>query len=211
MPRNNQQVIANLILYIVDQLNDIGRFPSTIQLVKYIYLIDIEYHRVLNRTLTGLKWIYFHYGPYSFELPALTERLGFDLSREEFSSEEKQGRIFKAEREARFPDALGSSAKSITDRVLKTWGLASTREILDYIYFETEPMLNGKFNEELDFSHVGPDIGAYEIIFRQSPKLEEFKKIFKQSTYKSQRYSQPLSKSPDDLLLKNLDNLESEG
>jgi hypothetical protein len=37
---------------------------------------------------------------------------------------------------------------------LNTWGDRSTGEILDYVYFRTEPMENGIRNEPLDFSVI---------------------------------------------------------
>jgi hypothetical protein len=40
------------------------------------------------------------------------------------------------------------------NRILMDWGTKSTGELLDYVYFRTEPMEHGVRNERLDFSSV---------------------------------------------------------
>jgi hypothetical protein len=204
----NQSVLANLILYIVYQLNDMGRQPSTIQLVKYIYLIDTEHQRSLEKTLTGLTWINHHFGPYAFALPKITSGIGFDLSTETFTTEGHEGHSYKVEREAKFPEELGPVAQMIVDRVLKVWGLASTREMLDYIYFETEPMIYAEFGDVLDFIKVEPEIGAYQISFKETKKLMKLRERIISTLGKTARVKKRITDTPDDLFFEVMDSMD---
>jgi hypothetical protein len=43
---------------------------------------------------------------------------------------------------------------AILKAVLEVWGQSPTSEILDHVYFRTEPMEHGIRNENLDFSRV---------------------------------------------------------
>ena len=202
--------LADLILYIVDQLNDMGRLPSTIQLVKYLYLVDLEHVRSLRRPLTGLQWVYHLYGPYAYDIPRAAASLGFDLQDERFKAEGGEGRLFEAQREGAFPSEFGAASKSVVDRVLQTWGLASTREILDYVYFDTEPLAGAKRGERLRFDNVGPDIGAYEVDVRDSKKLRELRGKYSSVPSSAARTRKKLSTLPDELLDEALSQLEQD-
>jgi len=200
--------LQKLILYVVDQLNQMGRAPSTIQLVKYLYLIDLEYARIYRRTLSGYGWIYYKYGPYAFEIADTARRVGFYLVEEEFETGEKRGRYYRVDQEARFPNELGSIVKDITDRVLHIWGLASTAEILDHVYFETEPMEDAIYGELLDFSKAKRPIGLFEITFRDSPRLRDLKLRISPSAWKTGRTRVRLTSPPDEDFVENLRSLE---
>ncbi len=204
------QILARLVLYVVGQLNELDRTPSTIQLVKYLYLIDIEHQRSIGRTLTGLDWVHYKFGPYAFELPAVTRYLGFDLSTEEFTANGHEGRAFRAERHADFPAELHGSAKLVVDRVIRIWGLVSTREMLDYVYFHTEPMLETKQGEHLDFSRVQPDVGAYQLRFHDSKKLKELRKRLATPLAITERVQHPLAGPPDEVFIEAMNKLDSE-
>jgi len=202
--------LTSLVLYVVGQLNELGRSPSTIQLVKYLYLIDVEHQRTIGRTLTGLDWVHYKFGPYAFELPTITQRLGLDLSVEDFTTNGYEGRAFRAERDTDFPEALRGAAKSIVDRVLKIWGLVATREILDYVYFHTEPMIETKQGEHLDFGRVQPDIGAYQLQFQESKKLREMRKRHAAPLANTGRVQQILAVPPDDVYIDAMNKLDNE-
>ena len=204
----DQGTLAQFILYVVYQLNDLGRFPSSIQIVKYLYLIDVEFQRVMRTQLTPLEWRFHLYGPYAFELPALMARLGYHMAAEQFDGEEGQGWRHRAEVEVKFPQEIAPIAQTIADRVLKVWGLASTREILDHVYFGTEPMEDAVRGEPLDFSRVRPDLGAFEVEFRDSKRLRELRKRHDKPLVGEDRVSRVLTPPEDDLFFREMDRLD---
>ncbi|WP_412470366.1 MULTISPECIES: type II toxin-antitoxin system antitoxin SocA domain-containing protein [unclassified Halobacteriovorax] len=57
-----------LIRYIVATANRCGcRFVWTIQIIKYLYLLDLYNARSEQKTLTGLDWIFWDFGPWTVE------------------------------------------------------------------------------------------------------------------------------------------------
>jgi hypothetical protein len=46
-------------------------FTTKTKLVKYLYLADVEHYRRTGKQLTGFRWIFHHYGPWSVEFDDL--------------------------------------------------------------------------------------------------------------------------------------------
>lgn len=209
MPTNT--TIARLILYIIDRLNDMGRYPSTIQLVKYLYLIDVEHQRRYKKPLTGLDWVFHLYGPYCLEFPQLTESLGFDLSVESFESAIGKGRMHKAEVEADFPSEFGSYAKSLVDFVIDRWAFVPTKELLEYVYFETEPMIDARRGDNLDLNRIqSEDVGTYQINFRQTKQLRELREQHEQPLQDPSRSRRALTDTPDELFFDAMNKMDDD-
>lgn len=199
------RTLANLLLYVVAKLNDMGRLPSTIQLVKFMYLIELAHQRSLQRRLTNLRWVHHFFGPYAFELDPVAGSLGFDLQIEAIGTPGRQAKLHKVQRDVEFPKELEGYVQSIVDRVLTIWGLADTREIVDYVYAETEPMIGSEEGDELDFSKVEKDFGAYELRFNLEAgpmKLRE-----RSGEYPA-RVRRRLTKPPDQQFMDALNALE---
>jgi len=57
--------LRDVILYF---LNRLGVIESRTKLVKLLYLADVEAKKKLDRTITGLNYIYHFYGPYAPEI-----------------------------------------------------------------------------------------------------------------------------------------------
>jgi Protein of unknown function (DUF4065) len=209
MPTN--PIIANLILYIVDRLNDKGRYPSTIQLVKYLYLIDLEHQRRYNKPLTDLKWIFYEYGPYPFEFPDLTESLGFDLSVETFNSDIGTTRIHTAQVEPVYPNELGNYSQSLVDITIDRWAFVPTKELLDYVYFETEPMIDARRGDLLDLRRAqAEDIGTYQLNFRNTKRLRELREQYKKPLEGTGRIRRTLTERPDDIFTDVMNKMDDQ-
>ncbi len=159
----DRQQLGQLILYIVDQVDDLGGYTTKIRLVKFLYLIDLEHQRRHGSMLTGLQWTYHLYGPYAFELPAIGNGLGFDLEREEFVNVNgRQGVLLRAPGPQDFPIWLGFGIETMANNILRVWANQDTREILQYVY-HTEPMQAAQQGDGLDFSTVPLGTRYYEL------------------------------------------------
>jgi uncharacterized phage-associated protein len=139
------QAVIELILERCDQ----ERFlpPLKTRLVKLIYLSEVEYFRRTGQRLTSLKWKFYHYGPYA---PALSPLLGnpdVDALPTVISELLARSPI------ARAPSADHQIEKAVCD-VVHDWGNADLNTLLDYVYFDTEPMLGARRGEWLDFSVI---------------------------------------------------------
>ncbi|MGA8367932.1 MAG: type II toxin-antitoxin system antitoxin SocA domain-containing protein [Candidatus Acidiferrales bacterium] len=127
------------------------------KLLKLLYLFDIEFYRVHRKTFTGLQWKYFHLGPWTKEFdPILAELVETGALLEIASTKHEYDTKFYRSAE---PTDVGKLFEKYSDEailkiVLNTWGASSTGEILDYVYFRTEPMEFGVRNEPLDFTRI---------------------------------------------------------
>jgi hypothetical protein len=157
------KLLSQLILYIVSKVQDLGGYTTTIRLVKFLFLIDLEHQRRFGRTLTGLRWIYYHYGPYAFELLNIGERIGFDLQREEFVTTQRyKGFRLRAQEYQNFPHELGFAAEALVNGILSVWAEQDTADLLHYVY-HTEPMKQAQRGETLDLSLGPQETRYYEI------------------------------------------------
>ena len=154
-----------LIAYIVDQVNEQGGSIGRTALTKLVYLVDVEYCRRYGKQATGLKWRFHHYGPYAAELDEDIRASGLYVDEDVFSGKASNrpvsGYRYRYRRAGdwreihkAFNSQYDAQVKGCVDRVIEQWGLDSLPTILDYVYFETEPMQDAKRGEYLDFSKI---------------------------------------------------------
>ena len=135
------------------------------KLLKLLYLFDVEYFRLHRETFTGFHWKFFHLGPWTNEFDPVLEGI---LARGVLSQTRGlyDGALLTAPNMVD-PDSVFPGLKdSLALRgILKTWGGASTGQILDYVYFKTEPMECAIRNEPLDFSVIPANL---EPVYKRS-------------------------------------------
>lgn len=129
--------------------------PAVTRLVKLLYLSDLEWRRTHQGTpLTDLRWRFLHFGPYANELGEILG--GPDVEIVELRSG-RQARHFAFDAETlKEPMGLPEEVVSTVARLVKEWGDANLNQLLDYVYFDTEPMENAVRGEFLDFSNLRP-------------------------------------------------------
>lgn len=122
--------------------------PRRTRLTKLLYLTEVEYFRATGQRLTDLAWFFHHYGPYAHELAGL-------LGGEELGAAGDEARIYPANRatEAVRDDVV---LRGLLEAMVHEWGDADLNRLLDYVYFETEPMDEVRRGDRLDFSTVRP-------------------------------------------------------
>jgi len=173
---NTKEVLREIII----KLNNNDIVFGEVKLTKLFYLLEIEYYRQKQERLTDLKWIYYKYGPYSFELSNILKKYPF--IKDEYSFD-----IYKTIKKFKADDLsetkIDELVKAIIFKLVKKWGFEDNNELLDYVYFETEPMIIAEKNKELDFSVIKPlELQPYkkvrldkEIIRQLHKKIEEKK------------------------------------
>jgi len=149
----------DLIRYVAEAATDRDVALGRTKLVKLLYLMDIWHLRDYGERLTDFNWVFYHYGPYIFELPRILDALNLDLPQEErflaegrtFQAVRHVGPSFHIDPERRF----GSRGAQTVTRVLDEWLEEDLNQILNYVYFQTEPMLVAeKRGEALDLTTV---------------------------------------------------------
>jgi len=148
--------IFDLIRYIVWHATEARGGLSTISLVKYLYLADLYYaEETGGQTLTGLPWIFYHYGPYctdSFRVidEAVTHGVinatNYESKYEEGAEYKWYSSVDEYEPKIDIPTHVWLSLAS------NIANFAETRDLMNYVYFETAPMQHAKEKAPLDFS-----------------------------------------------------------
>jgi hypothetical protein len=154
--------LSRLIPAVVSYITEHGGYVTKTKLLKLLYLFDVEFYRLHRRIFSGFEWKFFHLGPWAREFDPLLEDLVArgGLVETTGSRPEYEARFYRASE----PSDLGGLFASYQDEaalkvILDTWGQSSTGEILDYVYFRTDPMECGVRNEPLDFSKIPAQSG----------------------------------------------------
>lgn len=153
--RNTEPDLRAIIAYIVARATDRGITLNRTRLIKLLYLLDVE--RIRNRSdpLTGLDWVFFHYGPYAF---ALIDTLDGMEQEQLIATRWHDSILYRAAPDA--PDGedwIGSIRRSV-DATIDRYASLGLNELLDYVYFRTGPMVDAKRGEPLDMSRARGDI-----------------------------------------------------
>ncbi|SPF45850.1 hypothetical protein SBA4_3430012 [Candidatus Sulfopaludibacter sp. SbA4] len=163
-----QMIVDDLIPAIVTWIEEQGSCATKTKLLKLLYLFDVEYYRQHRSTFTGFGWKFLHLGPWAAEYdPALSSLLARGVLFEQRSSSPEYDTAFLRPVEHSDAGCLFGNVKDecVLLGVLKRWGTRTTGEILNYVYFQTEPMEAGIRNEPLDFSLIAP---ARPVVYSRS-------------------------------------------
>jgi len=134
---------------------------TTNRLVKFIYLADLyQARRKGGETLTGFPWRFIYYGPYSHEAmqcidQAVQEGLICKETFDSYFSVDKDYNLFSCQEDdaEKLEDSFHIGVLGQIQRAIKKYG-DDTPQLLDYVYFGTEPMKDAKKGDLLDFSKV---------------------------------------------------------
>jgi len=164
MPTHNPVELIKLLLGAC-QREDIP--VGKTKLVKLLYLMEVEYYRGHRERLTDLTWVFLHYGPY----PQGFEQLLGDPDIEQLPRSLADGRRFEQVTVSDAPAHDESRAiLRMAEDVVERWGGLQLERLLDYVYFETEPMFTAERGRELDFSTVAPAAESTIRIIRVDPR-----------------------------------------
>lgn len=147
----------NILNYSINEyLESIEDSPLTkTKILKLTYIVEYYYYKKYNKRLTNENWVFYHYGPYIFNYDDYIDRCAFSYEQ----SENGEYRIIKNERVTSDTIQLEEfEAKMLIKKIIKEYGQSSLDEILDFIYFDTEPMLKTtQRKQSLDFSSIQPE------------------------------------------------------
>jgi hypothetical protein len=168
--------ILELIQYITWLATEREEALSPIRLVKFLYLVDL-YNARKNKgqTLTRWPWKFVHYGPFCSEsLKAIRDALekGYIEAysyESKFDEEEHLLYRYKADQEPTIAAQLPFYILGQIQSAIRKWA-DDTFALLDYVYFETEPMADIKPGDILDFSKSKEKPVVHEIPMKKLSK-----------------------------------------
>lgn len=149
-----------LALGILTRIKEREGTANKTKLLKLLYLADIEQYRVSGETLTGFDWIFYLYGPWASEYDSLLKQLQDENAIEikPWASGGVEGERIVPTEEFSLARAVPSIQASLrTVQLVDIWADRGVSTLLDYVYFETEPMREARKMERLDFSKVSTE------------------------------------------------------
>jgi hypothetical protein len=176
---------------------------TTNRLVKYLYLADLYQARITKgETITGFPWRFVHYGPFcrealnTIEKAVATELICKETHGSSFGDEKEYHLYWCREDKAeRIADFFHVGVIGQLQRALNQFG-EDTPQLLDYVYFETEPMQSAVKEDLLDFSKAEmPTFSSVVKLKKLSPEAirnarEKIKKISKEAREDRKKFIQ---------------------
>jgi hypothetical protein len=147
---------ADLVLAILAEAAQ-KRIPiAKTKLTKLLYLTDLESVRRSGAPVTDWTWRFHLFGPWAPELDPLLENLEKHglLQATVFSTDIGEGSSYVPTDVRSDLTSLEASLQSDLSRVLTRWLEVPLPRILDYVYFDTEPMQKAERGDMLDWSVV---------------------------------------------------------
>lgn len=176
--------LDTLIGAIIREANKHGGEGVTVtSLVKFVYLADFYYAQENGgKTLTGLPWIFFHYGPYS--MPLQRDLEGFMASGilAKQAIEDRDFETITLSQRAHLPEienlkGLSFYVRSRLQNDIKKfrWDLPG---LLNYVYFNTTPMAHALPKESLSFEGcTKPQPDDFKPIALPRPSAKKTKRL----------------------------------
>jgi len=169
--------LLDLIKYIVWYATQNEMKLTTVRLVKFLYLADLYYARVHGgQTATGFPWGFVHYGPYCSEAMDAIDNAVSDgiidkkTYQSKFADTDEYHIFLCYDDEVEAPaEYLSAVIVSYLEQVVRKYG-EDTPALLDHVYFETEPMLDVRPGDQLDFSLAKPIESLQPIEIKTLPK-----------------------------------------
>ena len=143
-----------LIDYIIQNLS--GKITKT-QLVKLIYLVDLESVRFTGTQASDIKWKFHHYGPYDENLDGRLKKLEKNsiITVQQKSKKDHPDDIYflyqHTGKEMKYE--FEPMKKQIIDTILSQYGSFTLDALLKYVY-ETEPMRKSKRGQYLNLKSL---------------------------------------------------------
>jgi hypothetical protein len=143
------------------------------RLIKLAYLVDYFYCKRYQHKLSDIEWVFYLYGPYSFSSEPIIQNRPFSIKRLETGDLDPE----LIELNENYSNSLGVDEfeiKQFVKKIVQDYGDQDLEELIDFIYFETEPMqLVKKRKDTLDFSKIVPE----EKIIKESLSRTEISTI----------------------------------
>lgn len=146
---------ATLIHLLVDRLAEANISVGKTRLVKLLYLMEVEYYRKNQTRLTNLDWVFLHYGPYTHELDSLLGSPDLEVVPRHLTDGRRLDQVTVSDRSRRVVK-VAVELRRLAGEVVERWGGLQIELLLDYVYFETEPMMTASRGALLDFSSIPP-------------------------------------------------------
>jgi len=152
-----------ILIYILKYFKESNIGFGKTRLLKLAYLVELFYYRKNMKRLTEEEWIFYKYGPYLMNYDdILSDSSLFSIyENDDFSKITLNDNVS-------YPE-LSNEIQRLIKHTIKEFGDLDFYKLLDYIYYDTEPMQEVQNRlEKLDFNSVKSE---------EFYKIKEFKNL----------------------------------
>lgn len=178
--------LALLVKAILTRVREREGYVTKTKLFKYLYLIDVEWYRHKECLFTGFQWIFYHYGPWSQDCENLYAQLKStdDIQTKPGTRSDLETEFVQTSEPVDLDKALDDFLmESIIRNIVDTWADRRLGDMLDYVYFRTEPMESAERGKSLDFSKIEgkikPTSFTTQLLSTKSSKQEAVERMRK--------------------------------
>jgi hypothetical protein len=129
-----------------------GHKPGKVQFTKYLYLLDYCHWRFTGQKATSLPWKFYHFGPWC---EAVEDCMSSLASRYQFQWWEYEACFLRSVEVPAHP--LDITTKSLLTQMVGMFKDRDLNTLLEVTYSQTEPMVQAKRGDVLDFSRIPVD------------------------------------------------------
>jgi hypothetical protein len=175
--------IKDLLINIIKRIKE--RYPNKpigkTKLLKLAYLVEYFFYRKTQKRLLEMDWIFYHYGPWSRSYDEILNNHPFIIDKINLDGKMKIHQI-SIDNEYHSEEKGDVIVKSTINDVVRRFFPMDLKDILDYVYFDTEPMVKvDKLLEVLSFYSIKPEehykVKKYSINYKKLKKIrKEFEK-----------------------------------
>jgi len=168
--------IKDIFLALIDTIKSNNLNVGKIKFVKLLYLLEWRYAQLNNARLTDLDWKFWHYGPYPMDFESVLEKEGIKPPKFQLDDE----RDFYNFLHASVSDyAVSPPVINMIGNIIQEWGSQDTNKLLDYVYFRTDPMVNIRREQDINFfiSHPHLHYKKPDIIQISKESKKKFRSI----------------------------------
>jgi hypothetical protein len=166
----------DILLQILLEAKDRNLSLGKTQLIKLLYLVEVEHYRETGERLTSLQWVFYLYGPYSHELEDILAEREFEKEALKTAPERDFINFRIAEPVRSYQSFVNPRLSLTVKKVVGIWGSRPLSDLLDYVYFQTEPMQKVKERgDKLDFQSI--DREPQEPVYAISATKDARKKV----------------------------------
>lgn len=147
--------LVALVKAILTRVKGRDGYVNKTKLFKYLYLIDLEHYRRTGGSLTKFAWIFHHYGPWAQECESFYSELRHqsEIRVRPGSRPDLETEFVHSSEPKELEDVIDEVGLELAiRRIVDKWADQPLREMLNYVYFHTEPMEDAERGKVLDFS-----------------------------------------------------------
>lgn len=165
------------LLYIIVKnfKKNFRRSPNRTELIKLLYLIDLEYFKNYGEKYSELNYIYYNYGPWTKQYHQILDyMINQEITENRKSPDEDTWLYSITTNKPRHDIKLENDISIILENNLFIYKNADLSQILEVVY-TTEPMVSTKRGNEIDFSRIPLHIRNKRLQYKEKRKkhLEE--------------------------------------